>query len=82
MHHDVDAVDAGSQRSTWAFGDDGGSLAMYSFRPVCGRVFFADMDVAQTGGETFPSGCASALTPEQEAFAYFFFDYPACAIDY
>jgi hypothetical protein len=86
--HDVDAMDASAPRTTWAFGDDAGALAIYSFSTPLGvqyklgRVLYADLDVSQIGGEAFPSTCASALTPEQKAFAYFLFDHPMCAIDY
>ncbi len=82
-HHDVDALDAAAPRTTWAFGDDAGSIALYSFQSGCdGRVFYADLDVAASGGETFPTGCATTLTPDEKAFAYFLFDHPMCAINY
>ena len=46
----------------------------------CGRVVFSDLHVGnpQDSGDSFPSQCATAATPQEIALIYMFFDLTAC----
>ena len=75
----------------WVYLDQAGTQIPQNFQfttpneaPVaerCGKVVFSDMHVASgsTSGGSFPSGCSTtALTPQEKALAFMFFDISSC----
>jgi hypothetical protein len=76
----------------WVYNEANGAPQNFQFTtpnelPVdqrCGKVVFSDMHVSADStsntGSTFPSGCSanSALTPQEKALAFMFFDIASC----
>jgi hypothetical protein len=88
VRDDAKAVKPGTER--WIY--DGTSTKYLSFntpqgKPAaeqCGRAVFSDIHVASgdSGGGVFPSGCkGSALSPQEQALEFLFFDLSSCVQD-
>ena len=84
------AVD-NTKAERWAYIQDTGTQVPQNFQFTtpqespkdnrCGKVVFSDMHVASgsSSSGSFPSGCsASALTPQEKALAFMFFDIASC----
>jgi hypothetical protein len=92
--HDVDGVNAPTQRWIYTVPDDAGNDGAVQYMtfntPVgidaaaqCGRVVYTDLHVASDDlrGQAFPTGCITTdMSPQEKALEFMFFDLASCVM--